>query len=72
MAGSPPDFGPVFFPDILVDINGKIAYVQPILTVAAWAGNPVALSGFHIIIVRFEPAPCTTNANLLLGPGRFV
>jgi hypothetical protein len=48
------NLGPILLSHILIDLNRNVADVQTILTVAAWAGDPIFLSRLHVAVVRLE------------------
>jgi len=45
---------PVLFPDIVVDLDRNIPYVETILAIATRSGYPVLLSGFNVVVIRLK------------------
>jgi hypothetical protein len=55
--GPTSDVGPVLLAHVIIDLNRNALPVQAVRTVLAWAGDPVLLVGFDVVVVRFSDRP---------------
>jgi hypothetical protein len=47
-----PDFGPILFPHVLIDLDRQIAHIQTILPIATRSRNPILIAGFNVEMIR--------------------
>ena len=45
---------PIFFTDVVIDLDWAIAAIQGVTAIAFRAGDPIVLAGCDVEIVRFE------------------
>jgi hypothetical protein len=49
----PPNSCPVFFPNVLVDFDGRPSNVQSIIAIAFAARDPIAILGINVVTIPF-------------------